>query len=220
LEAHDRWLAWSGATLGQSEGDLLWARYHRAMGDPDAARTRAEQSLTHATAPRQPLALLAAHRLLGELDTDMSRFADAAIHLDRALALADACAAPYERALTLLARAQLCNARGDTGGMASPLDEARDILAHLDAKPALARLGRIALGLLNAAKPAYPGDLSAREVEVLRLVTEGLTDSQIAERLFLSRRTIGAHLGSIYTKLGVASRAAATRFAIEHHLGE
>jgi DNA-binding NarL/FixJ family response regulator len=45
-----------------------------------------------------------------------------------------------------------------------------------------------------------------------------LTDSQVADELFLSPRTVGRHLGSIYTKLGVASRGAATRFAVEHHL--
>jgi DNA-binding NarL/FixJ family response regulator len=55
-------------------------------------------------------------------------------------------------------------------------------------------------------------------VEVLRLVAEGLTDAQVAERLVLSPRTVSQHLRSVYNKLGVSSRAAATRFAIEHHL--
>jgi len=73
LEAHDRWLAWSGAVLGQSEREALWAQYHRAASDPEAAYRSAEQALAHATDPRQPLALLAAHRLLGELDTDAGR---------------------------------------------------------------------------------------------------------------------------------------------------
>jgi DNA-binding NarL/FixJ family response regulator len=60
--------------------------------------------------------------------------------------------------------------------------------------------------------------LTAREVEVLRLVAEGLTDAQVAERLVLSPRTVSQHLRSVYNKLGVSSRAAATRFAIEHRL--
>jgi DNA-binding NarL/FixJ family response regulator len=50
---------------------------------------------------------------------------------------------------------------------------------------------------------------------VLRLLAQGLTDQQIAERLVLSRRTVHAHLRSIYGKLGVATRSAATRQAIE-----
>lgn len=60
--------------------------------------------------------------------------------------------------------------------------------------------------------------LTPREVEVLRLVAEGLTDGQVAERLYISPRTVGRHLGSIYKKLGVPSRAAAARRAVEHSL--
>ncbi|HET7035764.1 MAG TPA: AAA family ATPase [Thermomicrobiaceae bacterium] len=62
------------------------------------------------------------------------------------------------------------------------------------------------------------GALSEREIDVLRLVAEGLTDVQVAERLFLSRRTVSAHLRSIYTKLGVSTRTAATRLALELRL--
>ena len=65
---------------------------------------------------------------------------------------------------------------------------------------------------------AYPAGLTAREVEVLRLLAGGLTDQQIADKLVLSPRTVHAHISSIYSKLGVTSRSAATRYAIEHHL--
>ena len=64
----------------------------------------------------------------------------------------------------------------------------------------------------------YPAGLTAREVEVLRLVAQGLTDGQVAEQLVISPRTVNWHLTSIYSKLGVSSRSAATRFAIEHKL--
>jgi predicted ATPase/DNA-binding CsgD family transcriptional regulator len=64
----------------------------------------------------------------------------------------------------------------------------------------------------------HPAGLSAREVEVLGLVATGLTNAQVAKELFLSPRTIQRHLNSIYHKLGVSSRAAATRFAVEHGL--
>jgi predicted ATPase/DNA-binding CsgD family transcriptional regulator len=63
-----------------------------------------------------------------------------------------------------------------------------------------------------------PFGLTAREIEVLRLVTQGLTTTQIAEQLTISPRTADAHLRSIYRKLEVTSRAAATRSAIEHKL--
>jgi DNA-binding CsgD family transcriptional regulator len=65
---------------------------------------------------------------------------------------------------------------------------------------------------------AHPAGLTAREVEVLRLVARGLTDLQIAEQLTLSPRTVHAHISSIYGKLGVSSRSMATRYAIEHNL--
>ena len=64
----------------------------------------------------------------------------------------------------------------------------------------------------------YPTGLTTREVEVLRLVAQGLTDAQVAEQLVISPRTVNWHLTSIYSKLGVSSRSAATRYAIEHHL--
>ena len=60
--------------------------------------------------------------------------------------------------------------------------------------------------------------LTAREVEVLRWVALGLTDAQVAEQLIISPRTVTSHLSSIYNKLGVTSRAAATRFAVDHRL--
>ena len=66
--------------------------------------------------------------------------------------------------------------------------------------------------------PPYPDGLTAREVEVLRVVAQGLTNEQVAERLIISPRTVDTHLTSIYSKIGVSSRVAATRYAIEHHL--
>ena len=64
----------------------------------------------------------------------------------------------------------------------------------------------------------YPEGLTAREVDVLRLVAQGLTDAQIAEQLIISPRTVNTHLTSIYGKIQVSSRSGATRYAIEHRL--
>jgi predicted ATPase/DNA-binding CsgD family transcriptional regulator len=66
--------------------------------------------------------------------------------------------------------------------------------------------------------PSSPDGLTTREVEVLRLVAQGLTSAQIAEQLIIGLATVNFHVRSIYSKLGVSSRAAATRYAIEHHL--
>jgi DNA-binding NarL/FixJ family response regulator len=62
----------------------------------------------------------------------------------------------------------------------------------------------------------YPAGLTSREADVLRLIALGLTDAQAAEHLYLSVRTVNAHLRSIYRKLGIGSRADAARFAREH----
>jgi len=64
----------------------------------------------------------------------------------------------------------------------------------------------------------YPAGLTAREVEVLRLLAQGWTDAQIAEHLMISPRTVNRHTTSLYSKLNVFSRAAATRYAHEHDL--
>ncbi len=66
--------------------------------------------------------------------------------------------------------------------------------------------------------PAYPDGLTAREVEVLRLIAQGWTDAQIAGHLVISPRTVNRHTTSLYSKLKVSSRAAATHYALEHHL--
>ncbi|MGH3089862.1 MAG: helix-turn-helix transcriptional regulator [Rubrobacteraceae bacterium] len=75
-----------------------------------------------------------------------------------------------------------------------------------------------ALETPGAVSPPYPAGLTAREVEVLRLVAEGQTSARVAAKLFISTRTVSAHLTSIYKKLGLRSRAAATRFAVDNDL--
>jgi DNA-binding CsgD family transcriptional regulator/tetratricopeptide (TPR) repeat protein len=70
----------------------------------------------------------------------------------------------------------------------------------------------------HAVKPTYPAGLTAREVEVLRLVALGWSDAQVAEHLVISPRTVNGHLRSIYNKINVNSRATATRYAMEHSL--
>jgi non-specific serine/threonine protein kinase len=62
--------------------------------------------------------------------------------------------------------------------------------------------------------------LTARELDVLRLLAQGFSNPQIAERLVISRRTVDAHLQSVYAKLGVKSRDAAVRVAAELRLLE
>jgi DNA-binding NarL/FixJ family response regulator len=67
--------------------------------------------------------------------------------------------------------------------------------------------------------PAHlPAGLTAREVEVLRLVAAGKSNREMAAELFLSEKTIARHLSNIYGKLDLPSRAAATAYAYDHGL--
>jgi len=66
--------------------------------------------------------------------------------------------------------------------------------------------------------PSATGDLTEREVEVLQLVAQGLTDAQVAKALVISPRTVNAHLRSIYSKLNITSRHGATLFALKQQL--
>jgi len=66
--------------------------------------------------------------------------------------------------------------------------------------------------------PTSPAGLTTREMDVLRLLAQGLTSAQIAARLVIGVVTVNSHVRSIYSKLGITSRAAATRYALEHHL--
>jgi non-specific serine/threonine protein kinase len=70
----------------------------------------------------------------------------------------------------------------------------------------------------HTAPESYPAGLSAREVEVLRLVAQGMTNAEAAEKLFISPRTVDWHLSSIFRKLGLRSRTEAIRFATEYDL--
>jgi HD-GYP domain-containing protein (c-di-GMP phosphodiesterase class II) len=73
-------------------------------------------------------------------------------------------------------------------------------------------------GVSHRRRQRVPAELSDRQLEVLRLVAQGLSNRQIAERLVLSSRTAEHHVQDIYLKIGVSSRAAAALFAVEHGL--
>jgi DNA-binding CsgD family transcriptional regulator len=221
LESLDRWLDWSGSVLGQADAHLGWAACYRAAGEPAQARTRATQALAAAGAPRQPLALLAAHRLLGELELAAGRLVDAETQLAAALALADACGARHERAETLLVLAELLQLRGDLSAARAHLDAVRAICTPMGAARTLAQADALDARWRStpAVRTRLTAGLTAREAEVLRLLSTGLANAEIAQQLSLSPRTINAHLTTIYGKLGVATRGAAIRFALDHDLG-
>lgn len=118
--------------------------------------------------------------------------------------------APYEAARSRVLVALACQALGDDDAAHMELDAARTVFAKLGAEPDLERVS----------KPGVAGraGLTARELEVLRLVAAGNTNRAIAGELVLSERTVDRHVSNIYAKLDVSSRAAATAYAYEHGL--
>ena len=218
IALHQRWLDWDNAALTRSEAGLNRARYALINEDMTPAREQAEAALTHAMNPRQPLALLACHRFLGNLDIVDQRLVEAEDHLVTALELADACHAPYERALTLVEIARLWIAKGEREAVREALDAARNICEQLQARPTLEAIDELEAQFAEPETGADAYGLSPRELDVLRLLVEGKTDREIADALFLSPRTINAHMRSIRAKFGVDSRTAATAVAIRERL--
>jgi DNA-binding CsgD family transcriptional regulator len=121
---------------------------------------------------------------------------------------------PYEAARVRVLIGLACRQLGDQDSAEMELDAARWVFRQLEAAPDLGRVE--ALTRKPAATAA--GGLTARELQVLRLVAAGQTNRSIAADLFLSERTVDRHVSNILTKLGVSSRAAATAYAYQHQL--
>lgn len=153
--------------------------------------------------------------------------------------------APFEAARCRALMASLCAALGDEESARLERAAARAVFAELGAAPALSGLELSGLELsgleLSGLEPAAPvapdartappptsgndvghaagaGPLTARETEVVQLVSAGLSNRDIAAELFISEKTVARHLSNIFTKLGVTSRAAATAYAYRHGL--
>jgi len=120
--------------------------------------------------------------------------------------------APYEAARIRVLMARACQQCDDPASAELELDAAVGVFEKLGAAPAIAEAR--ALSLAGAPESA----LTARELEVLRLVAAGLTNRAIAAELILSDKTVARHLSNIFAKLDVSSRAAATAYAYEHDL--
>jgi ATP/maltotriose-dependent transcriptional regulator MalT len=119
--------------------------------------------------------------------------------------------APYEGARVRLLVGLACRALGDEDGAALEFESARATFEALGAAPEIARVDR-----LVGRKESH--GLSARELEVLRLLASGRTNRDIATELVVSEHTVARHVQNIFAKLGVSSRTAATAFAFEHDL--
>ena len=166
------------------------------------------------------LALLAAHRLLGQLDRAAGRHAEAAVHLEQALAFAASAAPLDERARALFGPA------GPTAAVSEPAEAHGRLVQRCtgpvprDAQPVPDRNESIEAGGVGSADaaPACRAGLTRRELEVLRLIAVGKSNREIAAALYLSPRTAERHVANIYLKLGAHSKAEAAAYALRHNL--
>jgi DNA-binding NarL/FixJ family response regulator len=206
----------------RAEALYLLVRVRTAMGELVAAEeSRAELAEIAARADTTPLRTLASmaagHVAVGRGHADEARqhFEDAVDGFLRS-------GAPFEVAR---ARLELAHALAGLGRREAAADEARnalELLSELKAERELAR-AREVLESVSAEPPVdgpgpAAGPLTRREIEVLRLVSDGLTNQEIAERLFLSDHTVHRHLANILNKLSVGSRAAAVARAAREGL--
>ena len=192
-----------------------------AVGDLDAARTASAELLQTAQAVKtEVLAAIAAH-------------ASAAVHLAEGrpgLVLGPARrafvtwlnhGAPYLAARLRVLMSRACIALCDRESARIELQCAGEVFEKLGALPDLVvvreLIAKLDLETQAAADPSGHG-LSERELQVLKLVATGKTNKAIARELSLSERTIDRHLGNIFTKIDVSSRAAATAFAYKNTL--
>jgi DNA-binding CsgD family transcriptional regulator/tetratricopeptide (TPR) repeat protein len=120
---------------------------------------------------------------------------------------------PHEIARVRVMIGLACRALDDLETSAMELDGARTTFEKLGAGPDIERLEA-----LTRADGGGQGVLTAREVEVLRLVASGKTNRAVATALGLSEKTVARHISNILTKIGAPSRAAATAYAYEHRV--
>ena len=195
-------------------GKMLWsaADINADLGDVETAAAQFEESLT--------LFVEFGDRWFGGIVLESAAFLAAATgdaaRSVRLLAAADAIRRALEVPLWVGFRERHDRVLAETR---NALGKARFTAAWEEGArtPISATVELVAPARTDASADACEG-LTTREVEVLALVGQGLTDAEVAERLVVSIRTVHAHLRSIYRKLDVHSRTAATRYALEHRL--
>jgi DNA-binding CsgD family transcriptional regulator len=200
----------------EERAELLAAQVEAllAVGDPAAARECAAELARVAGGVDAPLlAGLAAH-CTGATRLATGEVAEGLTALRRATAVWRDLGLPHHLAQARVLVGQGLRDLGDEDAAEMEFGAAREAFETLGAAPDLAALD----SLDPPVEPARPGGLTAREVEVIRLVARGLSNRAVADHLRLSEKTVARHLSNIYTKLGISSRAAATAYAYEHEL--
>jgi len=218
------------ANVGERQVSLVWGEFALAQREPAIALHIAEQLITSAPgkAYQQPIPHLLA--LKGEALIALKRLEEAAEALEDAKLGAELRQAPSILWRIHRSLGQVYHLLKREDSAQHEWRAAREIIAKLagtiDETALREHFVQAALQSFPSARPLPSRRIAAekcdglteREIEVLRCVAQGLTDAQVAERLVISPRTVHSHLNSIYSKLGISSRSAATRYAFEHDL--
>ena len=185
-----------------------------ALHDTAAARRAVDDLIAMTRNAPKPMLRAVVDGAEGSVLLEEGEARDALERLRRAWAIWHELDVPYEAARCRVLAARACRALGDEASASMELDAARTAFAELGAAPDLARLDSLARAIADDAF----GPLTAREVEVVRLVAAGKTNRAIADELYLSEKTVERHLSNVFVKLAIRSRAALTAYAYEHAL--
>ena len=184
-----------------------------ACGRYDAARTHTDRLA--AIAERSPTPAISAFaRQAAGLVLAAGDDSRAVAHLEAALSGFDTAGLPLEQARTRLTLARLL-ASDERGVAAAEASTAMDLFDRLGARRDADSAASVlrSLGVRGRTGPKHAGVLSRREREVLTLVAEGLSNAEIAGRLYISRKTASHHVSNVLAKLGVRNRAEAVSVA-------
>jgi ATP/maltotriose-dependent transcriptional regulator MalT len=196
-----------------------------AHSDVPAARAAADELTASANAAGAPLLHAMATRAEGAVLLAEGNVRAAVGTLRTSWTTWQRLEAPYEAARARVLIGQACWALGDQATANIELDAARKVFGDLGASPDLRLVDELARDLaaprdggMGAVADSGVGGLTAREVEVLRLIATGKSNRAIAGDLVISEKTVARHVSNIFNKLDVSSRSAATAYAYEHGL--
>jgi DNA-binding NarL/FixJ family response regulator len=185
-----------------------------AAGDLAAARAAAIELASIAARYDIPFLRALSYRASGAVLVAEGNAREALEELRQSVAVWCELQAPYEASRVRLLMALAYRKLGDEENALLEFNEVRQAFQRLGATADVSRVE--ALLLKDTAKRTSP--LTQREVQVLRLVASGMTNREIADKLFISEKTVARHLSNIFTKLDLSSRTAATAYAYDHKL--